>query len=334
MPSEVPIESALQAVAGTIERHRSAVATTAEEVRGFLAHREEKDKPRDVTVAAELGAFAAGRIDMSRFANLVSTSDEKQDPDTMRSVETAFGILDSHSTRGDDVFCLKTKSGASLRDAVAARFAEMGRSFAAARIAGLASLGTLTNGQAQELLGPLGFDAWSTGERQLAPPLVIELEGSELASANLAEFLDGSVKIVLLVKGQAPPAPLVRLITPSTFVLQTSDEKGLDRFAATDAPAIAAVMPESAAQFVHDPAGGALLNERLEVWHLPDKPPRRKLGGASAWQQNEELEQLRTLAASRAAPTVEGAAVSVAEATSVDKLAAWLLAQTDLSQIE
>ncbi len=335
MPSEERIESALQALSTTIERHRSAVATTAEEVRGFLSGRGE-DKPRDVTVAAELGAFAAGRIDVDRFANLLSSSEEKEDPDTIRSVETAFGILQSHSSRGDDIFCLKTKPGVRLRDAVAARFAEIGRSFAAARIAGLASLGTLTNGHAQELLAPLGFDAWSSGERQLAPPLVVQLEGAELGTTDLSEFLDGSVKIILLVNGEAPPAPLVRLITPSTFVLQTSDETGLDRFAATEAPALAAIMPASAARFIHDPAGGTLLSQRLEILHLPEKPPRRKLGGVSARQQQEELDQLRALGEFRGAEAVTGESAGTlsAETTSVDKLAAWLLTQTDLSQIE
>jgi hypothetical protein len=182
----------------------------------------------------------------------------------------------------------------------------------------------------------LGFEAWNTGERRLAPPLVVELEGADLRAADLSDFLDGNVKFVLLVNGEAPPAPLVRLITPSTFVLQTSDETGIDRFAAAKPPAIAAVMPSSAARFVHDPAGGDLLSDRLEIFQLPEKPPRKKLGGVSAWQQREELAQLQNLARGPGAPATTEARAPEAtkQVTSPEKLAAWLLLQTDLNNLE
>ncbi|HSG81226.1 MAG TPA: hypothetical protein VLC48_03175, partial [Gemmatimonadota bacterium] len=266
-----------------------------------------------------------------RFATLVSDKETKGDPDSLKKVEEAFDILKSVSAGGSDAFYLKLKPGARLRDAVAARFAATGRAFAAARVAGLATLGAL-NGKADDMLQPLSFDGWNTGERQLAPPLVIELEGADLHAGDLADFLDGSVKIVLLVNGEAPPAPLVRLITPSTFVMQTSEEAELEKFAAAAAPAIAALMPAAAARFVHDPAAGERLQDRLKVSQTPEKPPRKKLGGMSALQQKGELDQLQALAASREAELpVEDAAAPAVTMTSVDKLASWLLSNTDLS---
>ena len=143
------------------------------------------------------------------------------------------------------------------------------------------------------------------------------------------------MKIVLLVNGDAPPAALVRLITPRTFVLQATDAKELGRVAAAEPPAIAALLPEGAASFVHDPALGERFGDRLTVHRIPDTPPRKKLGGISARQQLEELEQLRALASLSEAPAApELATSSHAQMTSVDKLASWLLSQTDLSGAE
>ncbi len=332
MPSEERVKAALEAVAGVLEKHRSAVITTAEEVRGFLSAHRSQEETGDNGVAAGLGAFATGRIDSSRFASL--TDSEASDPETLSKVEAAFDILRQVSTGDDEAFYIELPKGGRLRDAIAARLAEIGRAFAAARVASLATVGALSNGKGADL-EPLAFDAWNSGERRLAPPLVVELDGADLRAGDLAEFLDGDMKIVLLVNGQAPPAPLVRLITPSIFVLQTSDEAELKKCADAEGPAVAALMPAGAARFVHDPSRGKSLAQRLEVQELPDKPVRKKLGGISAFEQNEELEQLRALAA--AGPAADEAAAAGApgeQMTSVDKLAAFLLQQTDLSDVE
>lgn len=336
MPSEDRIEIALQALANPIETYHSAVVTAAEEVRGLLAARQGGEGDRDDNVAAGLGPFAAGRIDVSRFAKLLASAEHEEDPDNVVKVEKAFEILRSMSSDGTRAFYLKVSPGTRLRDAVAARLSDIGRGFAAARIAGLAALGALNSGNAEELSGPLGFDAWSSGERGLSPPLVVELEGSDLHATELAEFLDGNVKIVLLVNGDAPPAALVRLITPRTFVLQTTEAKELARVAAAEPPAIAALLPEGAASFVHDPALGERIGDRLAVHRLPEKIPRRKLGGISARQQQEELDQLRALSSAPEIPVASAVAPtsSTAQMTSVDKLASWLLSQTDLSSPE
>ncbi len=340
MPSDPRLEVALRAVAGPIDRYRSAVVSTVEEVRGYLESHPSGGGPADGGVAARLGAFAAGRIDFDRFSSLL-TDAPAEDPEQLRKVEKAFDLLRLIASGDEELFRVRVKSGARLRDVVAARLGEVGRAFAAARLAGMARAGSLNSTRAEDLLLPLGFERWNAAERQLAPPLVVELAGDDLHAGDLAEFLDGSVKIVLVVEGDAAPAPLVRLITPSTFVLQTADETGLDRFTAAEGPAVAALLPESAARFIHDPARGMGPGERLEVLYLPEGQPKQPVGGISVRQQSDELEQLRALSttgAAQAAPAAGAAAAGPVESAAVespvDKLAAWLLSQADLSNLE
>ncbi|NIN73459.1 MAG: hypothetical protein GTO46_16355 [Gemmatimonadetes bacterium] len=338
MPSESDprVEEALRALADPLETYRSAVVTTVEEVRGYLSARQSKGEERDGGVVAGLGVFAAGRIDFERFASLTTSAALEDDPDTLGKVEKAYDILRAIASGGDDAFCVKVKPGSRLRDAVAGRLAEIGRGFAAARLAGLARAGSLNSKNEDKLLAPLGFERWNQAERRLAPPIVVELEGADLHAGDLAEFLDGNVKIILVVTGDAAPAPLVRLITPSTFVLQTAAGAGLARFAASEGPAVAALMPKSAAQFVHDPAAGSSAADRLELVSVPERAPKEPVGGMSVRQQLDELEQLKSLAGG---PSADGEAEEATAptagpvATKVDKLAAWLLSQADLSDV-
>ena len=128
----------------------------------------------------------------------------------------------------------------------------------------------------------------------------------------------------------------MRLITPSTFVIQTASGAGLDRLAASEGPGVAALVPGSAAQFIHDPAAGSSPAERLELTSVPEGAPKNPVGGMSVRQQLDELEQLKTLAGAQHADTEAGEAAAPAAgpvATKVDKLAAWLLSQADLSDI-
>ncbi len=87
--------------------------------------------------------------------------------------------------------------------------------------------------------------------------------------------------------------------------------------------------------------------------HIPEKEPKRTLGQISAFQQAEELRSLRALGtsaaeaggAARAVSAGTGALIGSAGPASsekavepptepVDKLAAWLLQQADLSSLE
>jgi hypothetical protein len=115
--------------------------------------------------------------------------------------------------------------------------------------------------------------------------------------------------------------------------MQTTDAGELARLAGWDGTGIAALMPDGAARFVHDPAGGSDLWKRLTVAHLP-AAPRAPVGGHSVAQQADALAQLQALGARPPAPEAPPAPAAGAPADAAgspaDKLAAWLLDQADL----
>jgi hypothetical protein len=149
--------------------------------------------------------------------------------------------------------------------------------------------------------------------------------------ATLAHLMDGSMHVVFVVRGACAPAPLVRLITPGTLVLQTRDATGLNRFGAYDGPAIAALVAENAATFIHDPERGAELWQRIKVWNRPTVESRRSIGGISPRQQRDELAQLNAMSEQPAFSTIPIDALAPAGAGDPsDRLASWLLAQSGL----
>jgi hypothetical protein len=136
------------------------------------------------------------------------------------------------------------------------------------------------------------------------------------------------------------PAPLVPLLTPGTYVAQALDAAALASAAKRDGPVVMALVPADVARFVHDPAGGARLCDRLAVQHVPAERPRRAIGRYAPSQQQEQLAQLRALAgaveaevrqAAETAIETTRAVVSVASSAgdgrAVDALAGWLLGQ-------
>ncbi|MGD8698826.1 MAG: hypothetical protein PVJ43_06020 [Gemmatimonadales bacterium] len=337
MPSDESMEIALRALAGAMEKYHSAVVTTAEEVRGYLSSHQPTNESRDEAVAVGLGKFATGRIDIDRFSVFLGDS-SAADPALIEKVEGAYKILSEIASGGESIFRVDVRPGGRLGDAVAGRLSDVGRVFAAGRLAGMATTGSLNAGNNDRQLGPLEFEGWNTAERQIAPPLAVEIDGADLRAGELAEFLDGNLKIVLVVRGAASPAPLVRLISPSVFVVQTADETGLDRFAQYEGPAVAAIVPETAARFVHDPTAGEGPWDRLEVAYVPEEMPKKPVGGISVRQQIDELEQLKALSlcaggSDAAADREEPAAEQMISDHPVDKLAAWLLSQADLSDL-
>ncbi|MEO8501380.1 MAG: hypothetical protein ABI565_10735, partial [Vicinamibacteria bacterium] len=121
-------------------------------------------------------------------------------------------------------------------------------------------------------------------------------------------------------------------VTPGTFVLQTVDGQGLDRVAGFEGPAIAALLPEGAAVFTHDPGKGSEPWQRLTVTHLPPAPTRA-VGSFSPWQMGQDLKMLADLArtpfALPGAPGVK-AAPAMGAGDAVDRLAGWLLESSGL----
>ncbi len=228
------------------------------------------------------------------------------------------------------------KPGGDIRTVIATALEEIGRAFGAVRIFELTRSGSHHGNEHARSLGSFPFVKWSKGERRLAPPLVVTIDGADLRAERLAEFLDGSQKIVLVVRGASAPAPLVRLITPGTYVLQTNDASSLGAFGDFDGPGVAAILGDTAARFVHHPSRGANLTERLTVSFLPPRDPRLTIGGLSGHQQAEELRQLRALTGVPAAeqPAADATqAPAPAPAAPADKLAAWLLTQADFSDV-
>jgi len=305
-------------------------------------------------VADELGQFAAGRIDAAAFAEMFSAEgglDEGSTDRIRRALTTLKGLLE----RGDDLFVVDVPEDGDLHEAVAHALGEAGRAFGAARTAELTRTGRYDAATHAGWVEHFPPRLWNRVERALAPPLVVRVAGRDLRAGGLAEFLDGTQKLVLIVDEQAPPAALVRLITPGVLVIQTTDPAKLDELGETEGPAVAAIVPETVGRFVHRPGDGPL-RDRLTVSHVPDEAPTRSLGSLTAFMQAEELRQLALLTDSAAAPaeameasapdaaTVGGPVIGLAGGTSApgaaapnaptapteaDVLAAWILQQAD-----
>ena len=336
MPSDPRTQEALAAMAPGIAAFRTTLTAGITEVGHYLGTARSSAEDRLARVAVELGPFGARHVDARRLEPLLRQP-ETADPTAVETVEQALATLRDLVAASDDLHVVVLPTGWSLHDAVDEALARIGRAFGAARVVAAIRAGSYRLNDHARSLGSYPFTRWTRAERLLAPPLVVEVAGADLGAAALADFLDGSVKIVLVVTGTCSPAPLVRLITPGVFALQAPDAAGLQRFAAWDGPGIAALVPEDAARFVHDPATAPAAVSRLTVSHVPDGR-RRPVGGLSIAQQAEELRLLAALSAPAASAVSAAAAIS-APATNgappdpAGKLAAWLLSQADLTDL-
>jgi hypothetical protein len=334
MPSDERIAQALEALADAKETFVSSVALSAEEVRGILERERGVTENPQVRLAHELGPFAAGRIDLERLAPFVGAN-QKMDPEKRDEVEAAYETLLSLKKEGDALFTVKVEMDGYLRGTVISALGRAGSAFGAARAVEWALHDIVAPEGVDNVLKAFPPAHWNRAERGCSPPLVVEVEGQDLKVASLGDLLEGTQKIILVVNGPAAPAPLVRLITPGVAVIQTNDPAELAVLSALPGPAIAALMPEGAAKFVHIPGEGRGLNERLTVSFIPDKEPKRALGGISAFQQVEELRQLISLDAS-----VEAALAVSAEADEgapvmddAGQLASWLIHQANFAGV-
>ncbi|MEN8144281.1 MAG: hypothetical protein ABFS14_04960 [Gemmatimonadota bacterium] len=350
--SDPIVDGALEAVRAGMEEFHSALATAVEEIRAFLARHKDAGRDPGERVAAELGAFGFGRIDPDRFSTLLAPP-ESLEATHLRHVERALAILSAAEAKGLGLLRARVPEGGSLQETVERALTEAGRAFGVVR-----SIAPVLDGRSAaldptDLENGYPFQLWSRAERAMAPPLVIEVSGSDLRVNGLADFLDGVQKIVLVVRGAAPPAPLARLLSPRVLIVQGSDPAALGRLATFDGPAVAALGSEDLVPFVHDPDLGATYGERISVIDsLPASDSLKRLGSISALQQSADLEHLQELASSLPAvsspggparatpgPSVEtGPAAEArppetpaapAEPDPVDQLAGWLLQQVD-----
>lgn len=334
MPYDERVETLLAQLKGAREAYHSALRLAVEQVRGYLAACREGSNGLAVRAASELGELGRGRIEPGKFAT-VFLAKSTPPASSVRAVDGALRILEDLESRSDELFVFTVETGEDLRTVIEDAFAQAGRAFGAARIVNLVRTGRYEPERHDRLLERFPFRSWNRAERRLAPPLVIEIAGEDLYASSLGDYLDGTVKLFLLVREPAAPAPLARLITPGTLVMQTTSVTDLSAAVETVRPAVAAVLPEGSATFLHDPSAGKHVWERLEISHRPERKPRRAVGGISASQQSEELELLDLLSERAPTPvTVTGAdqtSVETPHATPidpVDRLAAWLLEQT------
>jgi hypothetical protein len=326
MPFDARVQRALAALAGRRAEFRAAVETAYAQTRGFLAAHGPRVDERSRETALELGQFAGGRVDAARFAALV-TAARVLSPEEETAVRRCGEVMDEVLAQGDGLFVCDVPPDADLHAAVDAALAEAGRAFGAAAAFQAVKTGEYRAEKRAPALRAFPFRRWSRGERLLAPPLVVAVDGADLQAGVLAEYLDGRQAFVVVVRGAATPAPLARLIAPRSYVAQLSDgdegaEAALARAAAYGGPSIAALVPPGAARFVHDPAAGGTLARRLGAVVLPAEPPRAAVGGHSVAQQREELSQLAELADLAKLSEAENARHAEANATTAARASA------------
>lgn len=331
MPSDARLTTLLELLQPPVEAFRASILVTTEEIRHHLVRYAATTPGEHVErVEAEFGAFAAGRIDPTRMAELVAERPalSRDRVDTVqRGLEALNGLA---ACDADQLIVFELASGGDVVDRVARALAHLGRAFGAARSVALARTGAYNYVRHTRALGSFPFSDWNRTERRAAPPIVVVLNGADLHPSGLDRFLDGTQKIVLLVNGPSTPVPLARLVTPGVFVQQSKEPSELERFLRFAGPGIAAVFDGPAASFTHDPQAGHAPWQRVSVTQYPDAP-RKSLAGWSAAQQREEMEQLRALATP---PELAAASPEAADratpADPADRLAAWLLKQAEL----
>lgn len=331
MPSDPRRDAAMKALDGPLMTFHSALADAVEEVRTFLASHEDDADLRAENERAELGVFAAGRIDVSRFGALVARR-ASVDSSTVTGMRRAHGVLAAMAAAGAAPCHVAVPPGGDLRRAVEDALCRIGRAFAAARVASAARQGAYDPAVHDPLLEGLPAGAWTAAERSLAPPVVAEVDGGDLRACALGDLLDGRQKIVLVVRGDGPPAALAPLVSPGVFVAQVEDAKGLAALSAWEGPGVAALVGGNAALFVHDPSRRGRSWERLQVERVPEGEPRRPCGSVSRTQQAEQIRHLAEMAmpppappVAAAAPASAGQAAAPTPADPADRLAAWLL---------
>lgn len=330
MPSDPRLPQALAALTQPIAEFRAIVDGAIAQADTFVAAQQASTMQRAERAATSLGQFGKGRIDAARFAALFPPV-VAATPDALAALGRALMILRDVRKRGDALFVVDVPSGRRLGAALDDALAGIGRAFGAVVLAEYVRGGRY-DASHERLLEAQPFRSWNKAERRFAPPLVVLVDGADLQAGALMDFTDGREKIVVVVRGASPPAPLARCVTPGTFVLQTVDGSGLDRVAAFNGPAVAAIVPEGAAVFMHDPAAGKEPWRRITVKHIP-AAPKKAIGGQSAWQMAEDLRVVADLATTPFSVPVSGggaAVPAVGAADATDKIAAWLLGQAGL----
>jgi len=331
MQSDERVAAALAALGPRIASFRFAISGALERARNTLESGSGPNQTR-----TSLGDFGGRLIDADRFA-MISSGAGPLDAGARAVVERALEILEALHRAGDEQFVVEVGALTPPGGAIRARLATLGAAFGAATLSELVRRRTYDPAQHGSSLDGYPFERWAAGERRLAPPLVVQIGGSDLDAFELAPLVDGWVRLVLLVSQPCAAAPLARLVSPGVFVAQSGDMKVLERLADFDGPAVIAVMNGAEARFIHDPRAGSTMWQRMEVTHLPDTQPRKSIGARSAWQQRDDLSHLKALIQQPVLPA-NPAEVLVASGGGgsfdpAERLTAWLLDQSTLDGV-
>lgn len=326
MPFDDRTVAALSALRPHLSLFRFFVSATLERARKTLVPESEPGYAE-----ASLGAFASGRIDPKRFA-MVSSGAAPIDNVGYAAIERAAKALESILNSGDEQFVVNVPAGGLASDAIQSRLTTLGAAFAAGAVVELVRRRTYDAVNHGASIEGRPFSNWSAGERKLAPPLVVRLAGRDIDPVALGSFMDGCLRLVLVVDEPCAPAPLARLVSPGVFVAQTSDAAVLDKLSDLETPAIVAIMNGPEARFVHDPRGSLAMWQRIQVTRMPDALPRQSLGSRSAWQQREDVIHLKSLVEPPSLPSSLGGPVARGidggVTDPVERLTAWLLEQS------
>jgi hypothetical protein len=312
---------ALDAVRSRIDQFHAALTVTSEQVRGLLSGSGNTEDDR----TEALGFFAKGKVKMDRF-NSFAPRKPRIEADAEAPVRAAMEVLKSLLAEGDDLFILNMEEGRGLGHSVSVRLAHIGRAFAAARVVDLAKNGAYKEDKHAQTLERFPYAMWNSSERALAPSLVVTVSGEDFKPSSVVPLLDTNMKIIFVVKGDAPAAALSRVISPRVFVQQITGEPDLKAFSAYKGIAVAAFLPDTAVSFVHDPSAGSTTYERFVSITFPKEVRKRAIGGISPAQQAEDYTLLESLSVP---PEIAGEAAS----DPAGKLSAWLLSQTNLADL-
>jgi hypothetical protein len=321
MPSEERKACALEAVHSRIEQFHAALTVTSDQVRGLLAG--SGNTADDQSEA--LGFFAKGKLNMERFASFTPKT-TRIEAEAEAPIRAAQEVLKSLLAEGDDLFVIKTVEGKGLGHQLSVRLASIGRAFAAARVVDLAKNGAYKEDKHAATLARFPYAMWNSSERALAPALVVEVSGEDFKPSAIVPLLDTNMKIIFVVSGDAPAAALSRVISPGVFVQQETGDENLEAFTKFNGIAVAAFLPATAVSFVHDPSAGSTTYERFVSVTFPKEVRKRAIGGISPAQQAEDYTLLESLSVP---PEIAGEAAS----DPAGKLSAWLLSQTNLSDL-
>jgi hypothetical protein len=333
MPSNSPCncpDAVKTAASASLSDFRSSLATAVGLLRTSLAHVTGDTSKQQEFAEKSLGSFASGRIDAVRFEHFATNKTSvvaSAGPVIERALDVMVELMDA----GDSLNQVTLQEGQNLRCLLSRTLKNIGRAFGAAHAVELAKAGLYNEAEHAGLFEAYLYKNWNSAQRNLVPTIVIELANSGAQTTNLGEYIDGHFKVILVYGEDCPPAPLARLISPGVLVLQTSDCLGLDDFVSFQGPGIAAVVPQAAARFAHDPRRGSTLAARMVGIELPGAPQFHPRAGLSIGQQQQDFAQLQALASAETT-AVEHSQTAIS-ANPVDKLAAFLLGKAHLEEV-